>query len=239
VLGASSDIGIEFIKQVYGQYSCIIAHYNRDAEALQALKNDIGDRIMLLQSDFSDEENTRNFVNTIISENLIPTHIMHLPALKGTVSRFSKIGWNQFENRMCISVRSIVIILNKLLPHMAKRKQGKILFMLTVHTYQTPLKGCADYITEKYALLGLMKALAVEYANKGITVNGISPRAIETKFNSELPEFVIKQYAEGRASGMNLLVREIIPVMQFLLSDEANCITGQNIAMYGDGGSTL
>ena len=55
MLGASSDIGIEFIKQVYGQYSCIIAHYNRYAEALQALKNDIGDRIMLLQSDFSDE----------------------------------------------------------------------------------------------------------------------------------------------------------------------------------------
>ena len=61
---------------------------------------------------------------------------------------------------------------------MAKRKKGKIIFMLTVHTCQTPLKGCADYITEKYALLGLMKALAVEYANKGITVNGISPGAI-------------------------------------------------------------
>ena len=171
-----------------------------------------------------------------MEKELIPTHIIHLPAQKGAVNRFSKISWDQFEHRMSISVRSIVIVLNKLLPQMAKRKQGKILFMLTVHTCQIPLKGCADYITEKYALLGLLKALAVEYANKGITVNGISPGAIETKFNSELPEFVIKQYSEGRVSGKNMLVREVIPTIQFLLSDQAGCITGQNIAV--DGGWT-
>ena len=80
-----------------------------------------------------------------------------------------------------------------------------------------------------------MKALAVEYAGKGITVNGISPGAVETKFNSELPEFVINQYAEGRASGRNFLVQEVVPTIQFLLSSKSNSITGQNIALYGDG----
>jgi len=239
ILGASSEIGVELIRQISSQYSYIIAHYNCSEKVLRLLKNDIGDKIVLLHSDFSDEKSTYNFVNTIVEKELIPTHIIHLPAQKGAVKRFSKIPWNQFEYRMSISVRSIIIVLNKLLPQMAKRKKGKIIFMLTVHTCQTPLKGCADYITEKYALLGLMKALAVEYANKGITINGISPGAIETKFNSELPEFIIKQYAGGRDSGMNLLVQEVVPTIQFLLSDEASCITGQNIAIYGEGKVTL
>tara|TARA_B100001123_G_C15188953_1_gene978481 strand:- start:251 stop:997 length:747 start_codon:yes stop_codon:yes gene_type:complete len=236
ILGASSDIGVELIRRFSNQYSYIIAHYNSSDKDLQSLRNDIGDKILLLHSDFSDEKSTYKFVNSILDKELIPTHIIHLPAQKGTVNRFSKISWKKFELRMNISLRSIVIVLNKLLPQMAKRRQGKILFMLTIHTSQIPLKGCTDYITEKYALLGLLKSLSVEYANKGITVNGISPGAIETKFNSELPEIIIKKYSEGRVSGRNMLVREIIPTIEFLLSDRSGCITGQNIAIYGEGG---
>lgn len=68
------------------------------------------------------------------------------------------------------------------IPNMAKKKYGRIVFMLTSCTINNPPKYQSSYVTVKYALLGLMKALAVEYADRGITVNGVSPDMMETKF---------------------------------------------------------
>ena len=100
ILGASSDIGIEFIKKVSKEYSSIIAHYNRTSEVLQKLKKGIGEKIILCQSDFSNENSTNNFVKCIVDLGLIPTHILHLPSEKGTIKRFQKLGWKIFENRI-------------------------------------------------------------------------------------------------------------------------------------------
>ena len=59
--------------------------------------------------------------------------------------------------------------------------------MLTSCTTNIPPKYLASYVTSKYALLGLVKALSNEYADKGIRINGISPSMIETKFLENIP----------------------------------------------------
>ena len=75
--------------------------------------------------------------------------------------------------------------------------------------------------------------MAVEYAGKGITINGISPEMIETKFLSETPELIVKSNARENPLGRNLVVGDVVPAIKFLLSDQAGCITGQNIAITG------
>lgn len=235
ILGASSDIGVGLIKKVNSDYNFIIAHYNSTSLQLQRLKLELGDKLILLHADFTDENSTNEFVDSIINKNIIPSHILHLPAEKGGIKRFSKMNWADFEKRILIGLRSIVVVLSKLLPRMSKLGGGKILIMLTIHTCQTPLKGCSDYVTEKYALLGLIKALSVEYEDRNITINGISPGAIDTKFNSELPGFVLEQYAAGSVSGKNLSVDDILPDIEYLLSDKSGNISGENFALNGSG----
>ena len=114
---------------------------------------------------------------------------------------------------------------------MAKNKFGKIVVMLTSYTTNIPPKYLASYVTSKYALLGLVKALANEYSDKGIKINGISPSMIETKFLQSIPELIVKQNAMNSPTGSNLSVDDVIPMFKFLLSDESNSITGQNIAI--------
>jgi 3-oxoacyl-[acyl-carrier protein] reductase len=235
ILGASSDIGVALIKRINAEYNRIIAHYNSTSEQLEQLKLELGNKLILVHANFTDEKSTYKLVEAIIDKNIIPTDILHLPSEKGSIKRFSKMTWTDFEKRILISVRSIVVVLNKLLPLMSKRGKGKIIIMLTIHTCQTPLKGCSDYVTEKYALLGLIKALSVEYENRGITVNGISPVAIETRFNSDLPEIVLQQYAAASVSGKNLSVAEILPDIEYLLSDDFTNITGKNFVLDGSG----
>ena len=105
--------------------------------------------------------------------------------------------------------------------------------MLTAYTENTPPKFLSSYVTVKYALLGLVKALAVEYADKGIAVNGVSPEMISTKFLRNMPQWVVEKNAAANPSGRNLAVEDVVPAIKFLLSDEAGQITGQNLVITG------
>jgi 3-oxoacyl-[acyl-carrier protein] reductase len=116
---------------------------------------------------------------------------------------------------------------------MAKNRYGRIVFMLTSCTQNYPAKYQSSYVTVKYALLGLMKSLSVEYANKGITVNGVSPDMMETKFLSDIPEMVLEQNRENSPIGRNVFVGEVTPVICHMLSDMGASMTGQNVGITG------
>jgi NAD(P)-dependent dehydrogenase (short-subunit alcohol dehydrogenase family) len=90
------------------------------------------------------------------------------------------------------------------------------------------------YTTSKAAVAGLTRALAVEWAPKGVTVNAIAPGIIRTDLNRELIE---------SARGHELLVRtpmkrfgsadDVVGSAVFLASDAANFITGQLLVVDG------
>ena len=139
---------------------------------------------------------------------------------------------DEYEAMMQVSFYSIVEILKAFIPAMQKQKYGRILFMLSAYTTIPDPKYAAPYVASKYALLGLKKSVSAEYAAKGITVNGISPQMIETKFLKEVPELIVEQ--DKSVSPLGRLQKEdILPTMKLLLSDEATAITYENISITG------
>ena len=233
VTGASSDIGTKLISEICGNYDVIWAHYNHENEALYNLKSRCGDKLVLIQADFSDSDSINAMTERIAESGDYPDHIIHLSAPKFRIQKFVKESVEAFRNDYTVSVESILIILKKFIPYMVKKKSGKIIFALTVNVIGVPAKFQSSYTVSKYALLGLMKSLAIEYSDKGITVNAVSPNMVNTKFLSEIPELVIEQTAENSPMKRNLNVDEVVPVFKFLLSDEGNRITGENIAITG------
>lgn len=231
VTGASSDIGVKLISKVCNNYDYIIAHYCNHDDNLKNLKKELNDKLITIKGNFLDENDTNKFVEDIKKIGKIPTDIVHLPAGNFENIKFNKLTWEKFEKDINISLRSLVIILLAFLPSMANNKKGKIVVMLTSCTINIPPKYLASYVTSKYSLLGLIKALSNEYADKGIRINGISPTMIETKFLSNVPELLVKQNAMNSPTGRNLAVDDVIPLFEFLLSNQSNSITGQNIAI--------
>lgn len=67
-----------------------------------------------------------------------------------------------------------------------------------------------------------------------ITVNGVSPDMMETRFLSEIQELIIKKNAEQNPLGRNMTVKDVIPAIDYLLSDKAEAVTGQNIGITGE-----
>ena len=89
--------------------------------------------------------------------------------------------------------------------------------------YQSP------YIVSKYALYGLMKNLAAEYSDKGIRINAVSPDMIDTKFNDKVVRKIKELNAEKSPLKRNLKPSDVTPVIEFLLSERAESISGMNI----------
>jgi len=234
VIGASSDCGLAVIKQIQHNYTCIYAHYAHGAEKLLELKETLGDKLILIQDDFAGECGGEAVLKVMEETGFFPEHVIHFSAMPCRNIKFIKSGWDMFEKDLQISLRSAVIILQSIIRNLVKqKKKGKIVFMLSSYTQNFPPKYLSSYVTVKYALMGLMKSLSVEYAEKGIMVNAVSPSMIETKFLREIPELVVQQTAANSPFGRNLYVEDVVPTFEFLLSDKADLITGQNIVISG------
>lgn len=233
VLGASSDIGCGLIEAVADRYDTILGHYCHGNDRLDDLSRRLGGRLTLLQADFSDMDSVARMTDHIKEQGWKPDHIVHFSAPRCRNVKFIKCGWDDFGAGLDTSLEAPVRILQAFLPDMVKQKYGKIIFMLTAYVDGKPPKFMSPYVTVKYALLGLMRSLAAEYADKGITVNGVSPEMMETKFLQDIPELVIRQNAAGSPLGRNLTVHDVIPAFSYLLSEAADCVTGQNLVITG------
>jgi len=233
VLGASSDMGQYLIKKTYKNYKTIIVHYNSNNSFVDDLKKECDAQIVEYQADFSDSKSTENFVNKLSEGGYSIDHVVHFPATVANPSKFHKNDWKDYENAINVSLRSVVMVLQSVIKGMLKKKEGKIILMLTSYVNNIPPKYQSTYVTIKHALLGLVKALAVEYADKNIQINGVSPEMVETNFLSNLPDFVIEKNATQQPLGRNLKVDDVIPTIEFLLSSGSDYITGQNISITG------
>ncbi len=232
IIGASSDVGLDLIKNI-SEKCIILAHYNSSNKNLLKLSKKIDNKLVMLKADLSSEKELVSFLDTIETNFNTPNKIIHLAAPKFENIRFKDIQWHDFQNDIDISLRSIVIILNRFLPKLAKEKRGKVVCMLSSVVLNMPPKVLTQYTTIKYAMLGLVKSLASEYSGKNIQINAISPSMIETKFLDNINEKLIEINAYNHPLKRNAVVSDITPIIKMLISKESDYINGINIPVAG------
>jgi len=143
----------------------------------------------------------------------------------------------EFRSVLDASLISTFLMCRAFVPGMQGTGYGRILNMTSIMSHVS-LAGRAAYSSAKAALLGLTRALALELAADGITVNGISPGPIGTDMNLQLmrdPE-VSAQFLANIPVGRWGKVEEIGALACYLCSGAAGYITGTDIVI--DGGWT-
>jgi len=232
IIGASSDIGLNLIKNISDE-ALIIAHYNSSNEKLLELSKNINNELITIKGDLSKEDEVDKLLTLVESAYGIPNKIIHLAAPKFKNIRFKDVSWKGFQSEIDISLKSIVLILNTFLPKMAKLKQGKVVIMLSSVVINIPPKALTQYTTIKYAMLGLVKSLASEYADKNIQINAISPSMVETKFLDSINEKLVELSAYNHPLKRNAKIDDITPIIKMLISEKSNYINGVNIPITG------
>ncbi|MDP3896030.1 MAG: SDR family NAD(P)-dependent oxidoreductase [Mesorhizobium sp.] len=154
-----------------------------------------------------------------------------------------KTTLDQWKHTLDVNLTGSFLTVRPALAGMAARKSGRIVFVASV----AGLKGyayVAPYVASKHGVIGLMRALAVETARSGITVNAVCPSFVETDMLEDSVQRIVaktgRSVAEARASlsannpqGRFIQPDEVAAAVLYLCSDAAASITGQSISISG------
>ena len=233
IVGASSSIGCEVIRQIAHADMTILAHFNTNAAKIELLSNEVSASIVPLQADLRSQAAVEAMLQTIERQQPCPDKIIFLAAPSFSLTRFKDLEWPDFQMQLDIQLRAAVLVCRRFLPKMAAVKRGKVVFVLTSYTLSIPPIAMAHYVTAKFALLGFMKAMSSEYAAKNICINAISPSMVDTDFLGDIPDKIVEMTADQHPLKRNALPNDIAPMVKFLLSDGAVYMTGVNVPITG------
>ena len=119
---------------------------------------------------------------------------------------------------------------------MMKQKYGRIVSISSVVGLMGNA-GQANYAAAKAGVIGFTKAVAKEVAARGINVNAVAPGFIKTDMTSVLSEKVVENLVAGIPLNRLGETEDIAKAVLFLVSDDANYITGQTLHV--DGGMVM
>jgi NAD(P)-dependent dehydrogenase (short-subunit alcohol dehydrogenase family) len=151
--------------------------------------------------------------------------------LRKNITDFTLDEWMGVQHT---NVTSVFLMCRSFVPHMKGTGYGRIINMTSIMAHVSMPQRTA-YSSTKFALLGITKALAMELATEGITVNGISPGPFATEMNTPIlnnPE-LNAQFVAKIPVGRWGKVEEIGALAAFLCSDNAGFITGTDILIDG------
>ena len=115
------------------------------------------------------------------------------------------------------------------MPMIQKRIKGRIIAMSSVSGL-CGNRGQVNYSASKAGIIGAVKALSLELAKRGITVNAIAPGAIDTDMTEDLPVEEIRKMIPMKRFGQ---AKEVASLVNYLMSEDASYITGQVISVNG------
>jgi 3-oxoacyl-[acyl-carrier protein] reductase len=233
LIGASSDLGLEIIRRLANRNALILAHYHQSLARLDALRQEIpGLNLVPLQADLSRQSELDRLLGEIRPYPALDK-IVHVAAPRVEIVRFKDVKWEHFQSYLDVQLRSLVGVLGECLPRMAKRKRGKVVVILSSFTLNIPPMGLSHYVTAKYALLGLIRSLAAEYSSQRINLNAVSPSMMRTAFLEKMPERMVEILADQSPWQRTATPRDVADLVDFLLSEKADYITGANIPVSG------
>ncbi len=247
VTGASRGIGrsisLRFAQQGYEVWAMA-----RSFEALLALETEAattGGKIRPLRLDVERADDVLSAVQ-IVLEAGVPSVLVNNAGI-AISSSLEKTELESFEKTMAVNVTAPFLLCRALMPAMAKAGGGRVINIASTAAVKG-FRYTSAYCASKHALLGLTRALAVEYAAKHVTVNAVCPGWTDTEMVAASTETISRVTGKSRAEARSTLEKmnpmgrlispgEVAELCLYLASPMASAITGGSYLI--DGGESV
>jgi NAD(P)-dependent dehydrogenase (short-subunit alcohol dehydrogenase family) len=238
ISGASRGLG-EAMAKALADAGAAVALVARDVQRLAAVRDAIAERggtAAVFTGDVTREEDVAAVAHAV-GERFGHPQILINNAGSNLRKQLADYSLAEFRGVVDASLTSTFLMSRAFVPGMKGTGYGRVLNLTSIMSHIS-LPERTAYSSAKAALLGFTRALALELATEGITVNGISPGPIATEINAIIvndPELSAKFLANVPVGRWGK-VEEIGALACYLCSDHAGYITGTDILI--DGGWT-
>jgi 3-oxoacyl-[acyl-carrier protein] reductase len=237
VTGASRGIGRAAAVTLAADGRAVACGYGSDdagaKETVRAIE-DAGGTAAAFQADVSDPDEVTAMVEAVAAELGRPTIVVaNAGTLRdGLTVRYARSDWDRI---LAVNLSGAFATVQATLPHMMKARWGRIVVVSSVVAVRGN-PGQAAYAASKAGMLGMMRAIAKEYASRGITANAVLPGLVDTELTAGMNEQARSALAEVIPVGRTGTPQEVAAAIRFLASGEAGYVNGATVTV--DGGLT-
>ncbi len=232
VTGASKGIGRAIALCIGGVGFPVTVHFGRDQHGAETVVNEIaaaGGTARAIGFDVADREAARDALEREMAEHGAFWGVVANAGISRDKA-FPAISGDDWDLVLRTNLDGFYNVVHPLVMPMIRLRDGGRIVTLSSVSGLMGTRGQVNYSAAKAGIVGATKALALELASRGITVNCVAPGFVETAMTETLPKDEIVKAIPLRRPGKP---EEVAGLVSYLLSDEAGYITRQVISING------
>jgi NAD(P)-dependent dehydrogenase (short-subunit alcohol dehydrogenase family) len=226
VTGSAKRVGRELLLRIADCGADVVVHYNEseaEAETTAEAAREHGVSVMTVEGDITEPKSVDSMFQTIESKlgsvDILVNNVGDFDA-----RHWTEIEWDSWRNVVETTFYGTVLCSRRALPGMRKAKWGRIVnigFADSDRMHAHPVNF--PYFVAKTGVLMFTRMAASDTQDDSITVNAVSPFAVENTVSD------VSTYPRGRAAAFDDVAAPVL----FFLSDTASYISGENVAVDG------
>lgn len=236
VTGASGGIGAEVARTLAAKGYAVAVNYFRNEQRAGKVVAEIrshGGSAQAFQCDVRQHNEIAAGLAAVTQTLGTPSLLVNVATAELEQRPFAELKWEDFQAHLEYQVKAVVEFCQAVYPGMKAAGGGAIVNVLSQVTGGQPPAKMADYVTAKWALAGLSRALAVEWAEDQIRVNAVSPGLVQTPLTQHYHDRVFKMEAARTPLKRLATARDVASAVAYLASSDGSFLTGVNLFVSG------
>jgi len=229
VTGGTRGIGRAIVERLVADGMKVAAGYSGNDAAAEDLKRATG--AMVIKGNVGNFMDCKHAAEAVAAE-LGPIDVLVNNAGITRDGVFHKMTSEQWSEVIRVNMDSLFNMTRQVIEGMRERGWGRIINISSINGQKGQM-GQTNYSAAKAGMIGFTKALALENARKGVTVNCIAPGYIDTEMVQAVPEKVLEGIIAQIPVGRLGTGDEIADMVSFLAGERAGYVTGATLSLNG------
>jgi Dehydrogenases with different specificities (related to short-chain alcohol dehydrogenases) len=237
VTGAASGIGLAVAKRFAAEGAQIVIG-DRNADGLRDAVQTIGSSASALALDVADEDSCQAIIDHAVGQHGGLDILCNIAGVLD-FGRFAEVDRTRWDRVISVNLTGVYQMCRAAMPHLIERRGNIVNMASAAGLVGVPYNSA--YTASKHGVVGLTKALALEFSKEGVRVNAVCPGGVDTPMLHQSPPDnidwqMVMRSASWLDSGAMATPDDIADAVTFLASQEARRITGAAFTV--DGGQT-